>query len=246
MQMNTKIIGIFTDADNTNPSVIDPIIRAAKNSGSIGAFVLFGNRNSPSLSPWNAPQVRKTLESLGAVWSPLPPLRPGKNAADIALTYEAALMTSNGTINQVWIISGDSDFTPLVERLSAKQIHVVVFGPKNTPPSLRKACSCFVLLTDVQNGTRTSVADSGETQPPLSLRPDTDGWYHGFIRSLNGTFGFIHVDSPLPLFFCGSKVDAPFTIRDFEVGGPVRFKIGRNHIGWMAIHVQKVFALQAA
>lgn len=241
--MTNKNIGIFVDAENTlNPSVINPIIRAAKGSGSIGALVLFGNWNSPSVAPWTTPEMKETLGNFGAVLSPLPKLRPGKNAADIALTYEATSMTQGGAINEVWIVSSDSDFTPLVQRLSEKQIHVVVFGSKSTPQSLRVACSSFILLSDIQNGTRMLKPDYLE---PLDLRPDNLGWFHGFIASLRSTYGFIRVGLPVELFFCGTKVDAPATVQSFHVGDPVEFKIGRNHKGWMAVHVRKVFALRA-
>jgi len=245
--MNNKIIGVFVDAENTlNPSVIVPIIRTARNAGSLGAVVLFGNWNSSALACWNAPHIRQVLDGIGAVWSPLPKLRPGKNAADIALTYEVTLMTQHGAINQVWIVSGDSDFTPLVERLRQKQVHVVVFGSKTTPRSLRHACSTFVLLDDIRNGTRTVTETTGNSPQSLTFRPDNHGWLQGFVKSLKATFGFIQVNPQQALFFCGSTLDAPLTMQHLRNGDPVEFKLGRNHKGLVAIHVRRVFALRTA
>ena len=67
--MTNKIIGIFVDAENVlNPTVITPIIKTAKSSGSIGAVILFGNWNSPALASWSTPQIKQTLGDLGAVW----------------------------------------------------------------------------------------------------------------------------------------------------------------------------------
>jgi len=245
--MNKNTIGIFVDVENTlNPSLIIPIVRSARNAGSIGAIILFGNWNSPALASWNTPQIRQTLGSLGAIWSPLPKLRPGKNSADIALTYEATLMVQDGTVNQVWIVSGDSDFTPLVERLQQKQVRVVVFGLKNTPQILRNACSSFVLLDDIQNGNQTVTASPSASDQSITLCADNQGWFHGFIKFVGSRFGFIQASPKQTLFFCANTVDAPMVIQDLRNGDPVEFKLGRNHKGCMAVHVRKTFALRTA
>jgi cold shock CspA family protein len=237
--MSNNIIGIFVDAENVlHPAVITPIVKLAKNEGSVGALVLFGNWNSPYLAPWNTGESKHRLGSLGAVWSQLPILRPGKNASDIALTHEATLMATKGVINRVWIVSSDSDFTPLAERLEEKQIHVVVFGSKRSPCCLRNACSTFVLLDDIQNGTQTIT----ENQPP-DFCPDSHGWFHGFVNSLKGDYGFIQVKPHQSLYFCASEVDSPMTIQGLRYGDQVEFKLGRNPKGCVAVHVRKIFAL---
>lgn len=245
--MYKNAIGIFVDAENIlNPSVIAPIVRTATNSGSVGAVVLFGNWDSPSLASWNKPEIRNELGKLGAIWSTLPKLRPGKNAADIALTYEATMMAQNGTVNQVWIVSGDSDFTPLVQRLQQKQIRVVVFGLRNTPQSLRNACSSFVSLDDFQNGTQTVTTSTGTSEQSPTMCADKHGWFHGFVKFVGCRFGFIQVSPKHTLFFCANTVDAPMAIQDLRNGDPVEFKLGRNHKGCMAVHVRKTFALRIA
>ena len=195
---------------------------------------------------WNKPAIKQELGKLGAVWSTLPKLRPGKNAADIALTYEATLMAQNGIINQVWIVSGDSDFTPLVERLQHRQIRVVVFGLKNTPQSLRTACSSFVSLDDIQNGIQTVTSNTGTSDQQSVLSADRQGWFHGFVKFVGSRFGFIQVSPKHTLFFCANTVDAPMAIQDLRNGDPVEFKLGRNHKGCMAVHVRKTFALRTA
>src|SRR5580704_8829957 len=166
--MKNKLIGIYVDAENTlNPSVILPIIQSAQRAGKVCALIVFGNWTSPFLAAWNEPKIQQALRNLGAVKSPVPRLRPGKNSADIALTYEAAIMVENGTVNEVWIVSGDSDFTPFIERLQQKDVRVVVFGPKNSPESLRRSCSSFVLMGDIENS-----AETISIEPPNILRPN--------------------------------------------------------------------------
>ncbi|SRR6266540_29984 len=261
--MKTKTIGIFVDAENViNPLLLAPVIRSARNSGCLAALVLFGNWDSPALKAWNTPEITEELKRHGAVRSPVPKLRPGKNAADIALTFEAALMTREGSINEVWIISGDSDFTPLVQRLRQQCVHVIIFGPMNTPQVLRNACSSFVLLDELEHGMQTaSVVFPSPSQPTPSctqrvrtfarnlleaLCPDGRGWFHGFVRHVGGHFGFIQVSPEHTLFFHASGVDTPMSIQHLRNGDPVEFKLGRNHKGFIAVHVRRTFALRNA
>jgi cold shock CspA family protein len=257
--MKTKLIGIFVDAENVrNPLLVLPIIRSARNAGSLSAIVLFGNWESPSLSAWIADIVKRELDQVGAVWSPVPKLRPGKNAADIALTFEAALLCRDGKVNEAWIVSGDSDFTPLAQRLQQTNTRVVVFGPKNTPSSLRNACSSFVLLDDISDGQQASVAAHGtgrltgktaSTKPSqvLSLlRPDARGWFHGFVRRVGERFGYIQVSPQDAIFFHVTGVESPAHIGDLRHGEPVEFKLERNERGPIAVHVRKSLSLKAA
>jgi cold shock CspA family protein len=245
--MNNNYIIVVGDVENNcTPSVFIPIVRAARNSGSLAAVMLFGNWSSPALACWQAPQTKQTLDSLGVIWSPVSTLRPGKNAADIALTYEVTLRTQTSKINQVWIVSSDSDFTPLVERLSQKQIRVVVFGSRTTPLRLRKACSSFIPLDDIRNGTRTITATTGTLPQVVTFLPDNQGWYRGFVKTILGTYGFIQVNSEQELFFCGSTLDTPLTMQHLRNGDQVQFKLGRNHKGLIAIHVRKMFAMRTA
>src|SRR5437867_9454360 len=101
-------------------------------------------------------------------------------------------------VTEIWLVSGYSDFTPMINRLQATGISVVVFGPKTSTEGLRNACSSFVLLDDLKNGVRTAATAGWDPNRKLfparrvtatakqlieSLIPDSRGWFHGFVRS---------------------------------------------------------------
>src|SRR2546425_700218 len=139
--MITKNIGILVDAENvSNSSLIIPIIRSAHRAGHLSGLVLFGNWDSQALAGWKRAEITSQLEKWGAVWSPVPKTRPGKTASAIALTFEAAIMAKERRVTEIWLVSGDSDFTPMINRLRSDGIAVVVFGPKTATEGLRAAC----------------------------------------------------------------------------------------------------------
>jgi hypothetical protein len=260
--MLNKTIGILVDAENvTNSSLIVPIVRLAQCSGHLSGLVLFGNWNSPSLSGWKRAEIIGQLEKWGAVWSHVPETRPGKNASDIALTFEAAVMARERHVTEIWLVSGDSDFTPMINRLRLDGISVAVFGPKTSTEGLRKACNSFYLLEELQSGVQTAATTAQPSacgsfaakrvsatarEIAATLVADSRGWFHGFVQSAGEKFGFIRVNAVDRLFFGAHHVDHPLTIRDLHSGDAVEFRLSRNREGLVACHVRKTLAFRAA
>jgi cold shock CspA family protein len=149
----------------------------------------------------------------------------------------------------------------MINRLRSDGISVVVFGPKTSNQSLRTACNSFFLLEDLQIGVQTA-ATTGRAlvtgtfaakrvsatarEIANTLVADNRGWFHGFIESVGGKFGFIRVNAVDRLFFGAHHVDQPMTIRDLHSGDPVEFRLSRNQQGLVACHVRKTLAFRSA
>lgn len=77
--------------------------------------------------------------------------RSGKNSADIRLVVDAMdLCYSKEHIDTFAIISGDSDFSPLVSKLKENNKHVIGLGMKDsTSPLLAQNCDEFIFYGDL-------------------------------------------------------------------------------------------------
>ena len=75
----------------------------------------------------------------------------GKNSADIRLCVDAMdLATSKEHIDTFVIVSGDSDFSPLVSKLKENGKHVIGLGMKeSTSDLLRDNCDEFIFYEDL-------------------------------------------------------------------------------------------------
>lgn len=75
----------------------------------------------------------------------------GKNSADIRLVVDAMdLSWSKEHIDTFVIVSGDSDFSPLVAKLKENGRHVIGLGMKrSTSPLLANACDEFIYYEDL-------------------------------------------------------------------------------------------------
>src|ERR1700758_4392380 len=94
----------------------------------------------------------------------------GKNSADIRLCVDAMdLAYSKEHINTFVIVSGDSDFSPLVSKLKELGKHVIGLGmQESTSDLLRDNCDEFIYYEDL--GQTPALAPSLDTQLPETKR----------------------------------------------------------------------------
>ncbi|MBI2900788.1 MAG: NYN domain-containing protein [Planctomycetes bacterium] len=76
----------------------------------------------------------------------------GKNSADIRLVVDAIdLCYSKGNLNTFVVVSGDSDFSPLVSKLKENGKTVIGLGMKDsTSELLRDNCDEFIYVEDIE------------------------------------------------------------------------------------------------
>jgi uncharacterized protein (TIGR00288 family) len=94
----------------------------------------------------------------------------GKNSADIKMVVDALeLSFSKGHIDTFALVSGDSDFTPLVAKLRENNKHTIAIGVKNsTSKLLIDMCDEFIFYDDLH---RTKAKKStGMTRLPKKTK----------------------------------------------------------------------------
>ncbi len=102
----------------------------------------------------------------------------GKNSADIRLVVDALdLCYTKSHVNTFVIISGDSDFSPLVSKLRENAKQVIGVGVKQSTSDLLIAnCDEFIFYDDlVRESRRTADKREAREAPPAAKRtPDED------------------------------------------------------------------------
>lgn len=102
----------------------------------------------------------------------------GKNSADIRLVVDALdLCYTKSHVNTFVIISGDSDFSPLVSKLRENNKHVIAVGVKQSTSDLLVAnCDEFIFYDDLVREVKRTVAKREErkARPASEKRPPSD------------------------------------------------------------------------
>ncbi|MEO6564133.1 MAG: NYN domain-containing protein, partial [Nitrosospira sp.] len=102
----------------------------------------------------------------------------GKNSADIRLVVDALdLCYTKSHVNTFVIISGDSDFSPLVSKLRENAKQVIGVGVKQSTSDLLIAnCDEFIFYDDLVRESQRAAAqrDTREAQPVPKRSPDEE------------------------------------------------------------------------
>jgi uncharacterized LabA/DUF88 family protein len=102
----------------------------------------------------------------------------GKNSADIRMVVDALdLCYTKAHVNAFVIISGDSDFSPLVSKLRENAKYVIGVGVKNSSSDLLIAnCDEFIFIDDLVRESRRAAATREVRQAPPATRrlPDEE------------------------------------------------------------------------
>jgi hypothetical protein len=136
---------VFIDADNVPPTVIEKIYEIINERGKIVLVKVFGDFSQPRLLPWKKTCIRYNLDAIIA-WH-----KSGKNTSDLKLCQACVhTMYRRNNIQQYVLVTGDGDFTTVVQDLKAHEKHVICMGmTASTSNVLTTCCDEFISLDSV-------------------------------------------------------------------------------------------------
>ena len=139
-----KKYALLIDAENADIKYLSNILNELKTYGNVTYKRMYGDFTSSSMREWN----HKALE-----YSIVPIQQPHyskyKNAADIMLVIDAMDILYNKTVDGFCIVSNDSDYTRLVNRLCEAGYEVIGMGSSNASKTLKAACTEFKNLEKI-------------------------------------------------------------------------------------------------
>ena len=171
MNNPTRNVALLIDADNAQPSAIDPVLTVLAELGTVNVRRAYGNWSKPGLNGWRDKLVRYGVEPLHQF-----DLTKGKNATDMKMTIDAMDLLARGRVQGFGIMSSDSDFMPLATRIKQDGLPVYGFGRAMTPEGFRAACTQFIdvdqLLADAAPPAPVNIeVPIDEALPPPITRP---------------------------------------------------------------------------
>ena len=138
---NELRIAILIDADNVSDKYIKIIVDEVANIGIATYKRIYGDWTSARLSSWKNVLLEDSIIPIQQY-----SYTTGKNATDSAMIIDAMDILYSGNVEGFCLVSSDSDFTKLAQRLRESGMFVLGMGEQKTPSSFRVACDAFKIL----------------------------------------------------------------------------------------------------
>ncbi len=146
-------LAVLIDADNASPAVIDGLLAEVAHFGVASVRRVYGDWTSQRNSGWKKVLLEHSLAPVQQF-----AYTTGKNATDSAMIIDAMDLMYTRRFSGFCLVSSDSDFTRLAQRLREEGLTVYGFGERKTPSPFVAACDKFI-YTDLLRSDRGG--DSG-------------------------------------------------------------------------------------
>lgn len=104
----------------------------------------------------------------------------GKNSSDSALIIDAMDILYSNSVDGFCLVSSDSDFTKLSQRLREAGAYVIGMGEQKTPKPFRIACDVFKILEVISQETEPS-DKNGKSEMDITSREEIKDTVHKII-----------------------------------------------------------------
>lgn len=155
-------LAVLIDADNAQPSIIAPLLAEVGKFGSARVRRIYGNWTSPQHGEWKQALLEHSIQPVQQF-----AYTRGKNATDSALIIDAMDLLYTRRFDGFCLVSSDSDFTRLAQRIREEGLAVYGFGERKTPEPFVAACDKFI-YTDLLKARAPSKA----SPPKLARAPE--------------------------------------------------------------------------
>jgi hypothetical protein len=132
-------LAVLIDADNAQPSVIEGLLAEVAKFGVASVKRIYGDWTSTSHTQWKHSLLKHSISPVQQF-----AYTKGKNATDCTLIIDAMDLMYTRRFDGFCLVSSDSDFTRLAQRLREEGLTVYGFGEKKTPDPFVQACDKFI------------------------------------------------------------------------------------------------------
>jgi hypothetical protein len=132
-------LAVLIDADNAQPSVIEGLLAEVAKYGVASVKRIYGDFTSTRMTQWKQALLKHSISPVQQF-----AYTSGKNATDSSLIIDAMDLLYTQRFDGFCLVSSDSDFTRLAQRLREEGLTVYGFGERKTPDPFVQACDKFI------------------------------------------------------------------------------------------------------
>lgn len=160
-------LAVLIDADNAQASVIEGLLAEVAKFGVASVKRIYGDFTAQNSNSWKKVLLKHSINPIQQF-----AYTTGKNATDSSLIIDAMDLMYTGRFDGMCLVSSDSDFTRLAQRLREEGLTVYGFGEQKTPDAFVQACDKFIYTEVLRPEAPEPVAV--EVEPVKTIEKATD------------------------------------------------------------------------
>lgn len=161
-QNQRPLLAVLIDADNIPAKHAAAILKEITTFGEPALRRVYGDWSNANLKSWT-----EAVQNLGLVAHQESANTKGKNASDIGLVIDAMDILHSGRFDGFVLVSSDSDFTALANRIREQGLTVFGIGEDKTPASLRNVCNRFIRIENIDDQKQQPQKSKAQGAVPL-------------------------------------------------------------------------------
>jgi uncharacterized LabA/DUF88 family protein len=139
---NTAKLAVLIDADNAQPSIAEELMAEIARYGTANIKRAYGDWTTTNLRGWKDVLHKLAIQPIQQF-----SYTSGKNATDSSLIIDAMDILHAGGLDGFCLVSSDSDFTRLANRIREAGLIVYGFGEKKTPRGIHRGVRSSTRVT---------------------------------------------------------------------------------------------------
>ncbi len=139
MSADERRIALLIDGDNSQSELIGKTLTEVSKQGKVTVKRIYGDWASSQMKGWKDKVNKYALKPVQQF-----AYVKKKNATDTALIIDAMDILHSKLVSGFCIVSSDSDYTGLANRIREEGVFVMGIGQEKTPDSFIKACEIFI------------------------------------------------------------------------------------------------------
>jgi uncharacterized LabA/DUF88 family protein len=154
---NQKRLAVLIDADNSQSSIMEGLLEEIANYGIASIKRIYGDWSSDAMRGWKNILLDYAVQPIQQY-----PYTKGKNATDMKMLIDAMDILYSDKMDGFCLVTSDSDFTPLAQRIRQSGLTVYGFGEEKTPKAFVRACDRFIYSEVLRQ------KDTGDSREPAA------------------------------------------------------------------------------
>lgn len=153
---NNKL-AVLIDAENAQASICAELLSEISKFGVASVKRAYGDWTTTNLKGWKTHLQKHAIQPVQQF-----SYTQGKNATDSSLIIDAMDLLHEGRLDGFCLISSDSDFTRLANRIRESGLVVYGLGEKKTPEPFVSACDKFIYTEILRKPVRSDKSDESK------------------------------------------------------------------------------------